>query len=278
MEHLEFSIILFFSSIVAGVLGALSGLGGGIIIVPLLVLYFKIDTLFAIGASLISVIATSLGASSTFLAKGYTNVRVGIFLSTATTIGAVIGAITATQISQSTIHLLFSVLLIYSTFSNYFTKEKAQPIDDKSTMLCKILKLDGTYPSASGLKSYKVRAPFLGWCLMFISGIFSGLLGIGSGALNVLALVQVMRFPFRISTTTSNYIIGTTACASAGTFLHLGYVSPSIAMPLIPGVVIGSMLGAKLVMTINIQKIKYLFSFLVLIIALQMLFHGIRGG
>ncbi|MDB2613822.1 sulfite exporter TauE/SafE family protein, partial [Chlamydiales bacterium] len=274
MEYFEFSSILFLSSLFAGLLGALSGLGGGIIIVPLLMLGFNIDTQYAVGASLISVIATSSGASVAFLKEGFTNIRLGIFLATATSIGAIIGAYANTHLPDHIIQIIFGCLLIYSVVTTYSRKKVISTKEIVLDPLTKKLHLDSHYPTANGPVYYQPQRALYGWCMMLIAGIFSGLLGIGSGIFKGIGLEQGMSVPYKVSSTTSNYIMGMTAAASAGAFLHLGYISPPIVMPLIPGILIGSNIGAKLMMKVKPKKLKHLFMFLVLIIAVQMISEG----
>ncbi len=277
MEHLDFSIILFFASIVAGVFGALSGLGGGIVIVPLLVLGFQIDTQFAIGASLIAVIATSSGASVAFLNKGITNLRVGLFLETATVLGAIIGAYLAVMAPDRLLHFIFGLVLIYSVVSSFHYRGHVDQVDTKPDKHSYKLHLGNRYPVDGKLVEYRVHRIPLGWSLMLIAGALSGMLGIGSGAFNVLALQRAMTLPFKVATTTSNFIIGVTAAASAGTFLHLGYISPPIVMPLVPGVLIGSFVGAKILMRTKLSSLQTIFSVIILAIGLQMIYSGVMG-
>ena len=207
MDVLVFSLLMFVGSILAGFLGSLTGLGGGIVIVPLLTVVFGVDIRYAIGASLVSVIATSSGAASAYVKEGFSNMRIGMFLEVATTIGAIAGAAIALLINASAIAVIFGLVLLYSAYMS--NRSKPADIDNfPEDHLATKLKMNGSYPTPEGEKSYKVRRVPFGFAIMFIAGILSGLLGIGSGAVKVLAMDNVMSIPFKVSTATSNFMIG----------------------------------------------------------------------
>lgn len=275
MDHLSFSAILFVSSLFAGLFGALSGLGGGIVIVPLLVLGFNVNTQYAIGASLIGVIATSSGSSITFLPKRYANMRLGMFLETATASGAILGAYFASVAAENLLQILFGIVLLYSVFAARKSQKNTEEVDMSHDRLSDKLKLDSSYPVDGSWQQYRVHRIPLGWLLMFIAGNLSGMLGIGSGALKVLAMERAMKVPFRVSTTTSNFMIGVTAAASAGTLFHLGYISPPVVMPLIPGVLIGSYAGSKILMRAKLSYLQLIFSIMISLIGIQMIYQGV---
>jgi uncharacterized membrane protein YfcA len=276
MEVLLFSLFLFAGSILAGFLGALTGLGGGIVIVPLLTVVFGVDIKYAIGASLVSVIATSSGAASAYVKEGFSNMRIGMFLEVATTIGAIVGAAVALMLNASVIAVIFGFVLLYSAYmSNRPKKEELSSIPPD--LLATKLKMNGSYPTLQGEKSYNVRNVPFGFSIMFVAGVLSGLLGIGSGAVKVLAMDNVMRIPFKVSTATSNFMIGVTAAASAGIYLHEGFVTPGITMPVMLGVLIGSTVGAKLLFGANPKKLRLVFTLIILALGLQMVYSGIRG-
>jgi len=215
LNALEFTILTGLSSLVAGLLGSLTGLGGGVVIVPLLTLVFGVDIRYAIGASLVSVIATSSGAAAAYVKEGYSNIRIGMFLEIATTLGALAGASVAARLPTSVIAVVFGLVLIYSAYLS--GRPQAERIsDDPPDRLATLLRMDGSYPTPGGPQTYHVHAIPAGFGLMFVAGMLSGLLGIGSGAVKVLAMDQAMRLPFKVSTTTSNFMIGVTAAASAG--------------------------------------------------------------
>ncbi len=276
MTAYEIVIIIFSGSLIAGFLGSLSGLGGGLIIVPLLVLGVNVDIHYAIGASLIAVIATSTGASSAYVREGFSNIRVALLLETATTIGALVGVVIAAQMSAPLLSILFGTILLYCSFASFYANgsdDHAFPPDKIATFF----KLNSYYPTASGNKPYQVQHLPWGYLVMFIAGGLSALLGIGSGALKVLALDKIMKLPFKVSATTSNFMIGVTATASAGIYLHLGYIDPLLTMPVVLGVIIGSLSGARLLPYIKTNTLKYLFAGLILAIAAQMIYKGLHG-
>lgn len=276
MNTLEFTALVAVGSFVAGLLGALTGLGGGVVLVPLLALFFKVDIRYAIGASLVSVIATSSGAAAAYVKEGFSNIRIGMFLEIATTIGALAGAFLATRISTTAIAIVFGVMLLYSAYLSRkprSPKERNLPLDSLATRL----KMNGSFPEAGGVRHYNVQNVPAGFSLMFGAGTLSGLLGIGSGAVKVLAMDQAMKIPFKVSTTTSNFMIGVTAAASAGVYLSRGYVDPGLAMPVMLGVLAGSFLGSRILVETETKWLRIIFSVVIAVLGLQMLYHGFTG-
>jgi uncharacterized membrane protein YfcA len=276
LNTLEFTAVVWVGSLLAGFLGALTGLGGGVVIVPLLTLVFHVDLKYAIGAALVSVIATSSGAAAAYVKEGYSNVRVGMFLEIATTIGALAGAGLALYLKASVIAIIFGLVLIYSAY----TSIREQPHDTANQppdRLATWLRMDSTYPTPSGLVAYHVSGIPLGFALMFVAGVLSGLLGIGSGAVKVLAMDKAMKLPFKVSTTTSNFMIGVTAAASAGIYLSRGYIDPGLAMPVMLGVLIGSLTGARILGGANVRILRIVFSSVIGALALEMIYSGITG-
>ena len=260
----------------AGFLGSLTGLGGGVVIVPMLTVLFHVDIRYAIGAALVSVIATSSGAAAAYVKEGYSNVRVGMFLEIATTIGALAGAALALYLRVSVISIIFGLALIYSAVSSLRQKpdrHDAQAPDKIAT----VLRLDSTYPTPEGVAAYHVRGVPLGFLLMFVAGVLSGLLGIGSGAVKVLAMDQAMKLPFKVSTTTSNFMIGVTAAASAGIYLSRGYIDPAIAMPVMLGVLVGALLGARVLAGAAVKTLRIIFSIVIGALAVEMMYKGFAG-
>ncbi len=276
MNILEFSLLVWVGSFTAGLLGALTGLGGGVVIVPLLTSVFGVDIRYAVGASLVSVIATSLGAASTYIKQGYTNLRLGMFLEVATTIGAIFGAIIATRVSVKSLTIVLAVVLLYSAYLSQQPKRE-EPENESQDTLANYLQLNGSYPTADGLIPYQVHAVPGGFIVMFVSGIISGLLGIGSGAFKVLAMDNVMRIPFKVSTTTSNFMIGVTAAASAGVYLARGYIDPGLSMPVMLGVLPGAFLGAKILVGAKTQVLRIIFGFVLVAMALKMVYNSLTG-
>jgi uncharacterized membrane protein YfcA len=277
LDVLTFTLYVGLGSVAAGFLGSLTGLGGGVVIVPLLTLVFEVDIRYAIGASLVSVIATSSGAAAAFVKEGYSNIRVGMFLEIATTVGALVGAYLTRLVPTQAVAVVFGVTLLASAYlSSRHRKETAG--DGPADSLAVRLRLDSTYPTPEGMQSYHVHNVPLGFVLMSVAGVLSGLLGIGSGAFKVLAMDQAMKLPFKVSTTTSNFMIGVTAAASAGIYLKHGYITPGLAMPVMLGVLLGSTLGAKALTVIHTQSLRVIFGVVLVVMALQMIYKGVIGG
>ena len=276
MTILSFTVLIALGSFLAGFLGALTGLGGGVVVVPLLALAFGVDIRYAIGASLVSVIATSSGAAAAYVREGYSNIRIGMFLEIATTIGAIVGAMIATHVTTNAIGIVFGLVLLYSAVLSGRPQPNV-PVDDSPDRLATALKLNGTYPVANSLRAYTVHRVPLGFSLMFGAGTLSGLLGIGSGALKVIAMDQAMRIPFKVSTTTSNFMIGVTAAASAGIYLSRGYIDPGIAMPVMLGVLAGSLLGARVLVKARTKWLRLVFSVVIVVLGLEMIYNGFSG-
>jgi uncharacterized protein len=270
-----FSLLLGLGSFMAGLLGALTGLGGGVVIVPLLTLVFGVDFRYAVGASLVAVIATSSGAAAAYVREGYTNVRVGMLLEVATTVGALLGAWLAGVVSTSALAIVFGLVLLYSAYAS--SRPRPEHLVDRPDPLARRLRLDDSFPTARGEQAYHVQHVPLGFALMTAAGTLSGLLGIGSGAVKVLAMDQAMCLPFKVSTTTSNFMIGVTAAASAGIYLSRGYIDPGIAMPVVLGVLAGAMLGARLLTRTPSARLRALFVVVILALALEMIYNGATG-
>jgi uncharacterized protein len=276
LNTLEFTLVVAVGSFLAGMLGSLTGLGGGVVIVPLLTLMFGVDIRYAIGASLVSVIATSSGAAAAYLREGYSNMRVGMFLEIATTVGAVSGALLAGYLHTSIIAIVFGVVLLYSAYTTTRTADDS-PAAMAPDRMATMLRLDGNYPTVEGLKSYHVRNVPIGFGLMYVAGVLSGLLGIGSGAVKVLAMDRAMKIPFKVSTTTSNFMIGVTAAASAGIYLRRGYIDPGLAMPVMLGVLAGALVGARILPGAKVRTLRIVFGLVIAALAIEMIFQGVRG-
>lgn len=270
-------LILFLGAVSAGLLGSLTGLGGGVIIIPLLTLGFDVPVHYAIGASLISVIGTSSGAAVAFVKEGFTNMRIGMFLEIATTIGAIGGALISGHLNGNTIAIIFASLLIFTVLINLKGKPDHQEPRVKGSLEDK-LKLYGTFPDKGVLKTYSARNTVSGFLMMCFAGIMSGLLGIGSGALKVLAMDNLMKLPFKVSTTTSNFMIGVTAVASTLIYFQRGEIIPAITAPVLIGVVVGSYVGSKTLMVSKTKKLKTVFALVVTIVSVYMMFNGIKGN
>jgi uncharacterized protein len=277
MNVLEFTFLLWAGSLVGGFLGALTGLGGGVVLVPLLTIFFHVDLHYAIGASLVSVIATSSGAAAAYVKEGLSNIRIGMFLEIATTLGAILGAYLTAKVPANGIAIIFGVVLLYSAFIS----RRMRPRNDtpqSADRLATKLKLNGSFPDSGGVRHYQPSRVPAGFAVMYVAGMLSGLLGIGSGALKVLAMDQAMKIPFKVSTTTSNFMIGVTAAASAGVYLNRGYIDPSLAMPVMIGVLIGSLLGTRVLVKTKTKYLRQVFSGVIVLLGIEMVYKGARGG
>lgn len=272
-----FTLIAFAGALLAGLLGALTGLGGGVIIIPLLTLGLGVDIHYAIGASLISVMATSSGAAAAFVREGFTNIRLGMFLEVATTIGAAVGgAYLSSILPINVIAILFGGILLFSAYMTTRKKVTGSPLMPESRQ-AGIWKLNGSYPEHGQPITYIVRRIWAGFGMMGMAGVLSGLLGIGSGVIKVLAMDQIMKVPFKVSTTTSNFMIGVTAAASAVIYFQRGYIQAPIAAPVMLGVLIGAMVGAKLLVKLNSKYLRTGFAIIVVYLAIQMIYKGLFG-
>ncbi|MCL6523570.1 MAG: sulfite exporter TauE/SafE family protein [Thermoflavifilum sp.] len=275
MTLLTFTLIILLGAWLAGLLGSLTGLGGGVVIIPLLTIGFGIDIRYAIGTSLVAVIATSSGAAAAYVKEGFTNIRIGMFLEVATTSGAVLGAVLATYLPTQFIAILAGIVILYSALISL--KKKQDHLDmDQSSKLARWLKLNGTYPDQKGNKiTYAVHHVAGGYGMMMFAGMISGLLGLGSGSLKVVAMDNIMHIPFKVSTTTSNFMIGVTAAASATVYLSRGYIDPILSMPVVVGVLLGSMIGARILMKSSTSWLRILFIVVIAILGIEMIYNGI---
>jgi uncharacterized membrane protein YfcA len=277
LTALIFLVETFVVSIGAGIFGALLGLGGGVILVPVLTLVLGIDIHYAIGASIVSVIATSSGAAAAYLRDGVTNIRVAMFLEMATTTGAIAGAFIAGYVGGAGLFIVFAVVLLYSAFAMYRRRDAELPVGVEMGPLANFLQLGSSYydTALNRLVTYNVRGARYGLPLMFIAGAVSGLLGIGSGVLKVPAMDIAMKLPMKVSTATSNLMIGVTAAASAGVYFIRGDVNPFIAAPVAMGVLIGATAGTRLMMRTRSTQIRRVFVVVLVLVALQMLVKGL---
>jgi uncharacterized membrane protein YfcA len=276
MSVIELTVIILIGSYFAGLLGSLTGLGGGFIIVPLLTIGLHVNIHYAIGASLVSVIATSSGSAAAYVKEGITNMRLGMFLEIATTAGAMAGAVLAIYTPTNYIAVLFGFILISSAIMSL--RKKTEHAVKEKNYLAEKLKLNGSYPGADGVVEYNVTRVGAGFFTMLFAGVISGLLGIGSGALKVVAMDGIMKIPFKVSTTTSNFMIGVTAAASAVVYLQRGYIEPGLSMPVVIGVLLGALSGSKILVHSTSSKwIRVIFSVVVGVLAIQMIYNGITG-
>jgi uncharacterized membrane protein YfcA/uncharacterized membrane protein len=272
----EFTLVLL-CAIVAGTVGAIVGLGGGILVVPLLTLGFGVPIEVAIGASIVSVIATSSGAAAAYVRERITNLRVGMFLEVATTIGAVSGAFLAIVLQATWLFILFGFVLLVSAAPLIVRIGEELPRNIVSDRFARQLALPNTYHDERLGRdvAYGVTHVPAGFGMMYIAGVISGLLGIGSGTFKVLAMDAAMRLPMKVSTTTSNFMIGVTAAASAGIYFQRGAINPLIAAPVALGVLAGATLGAQVLARLSNMAIRKIFVPVLVLIALEMLVRGI---
>jgi len=278
---LEFFLLVLATAFLAGILGSLLGLGGGVIMVPFLTIFLGVPPLFAIGASIVSVIATSSGAGSAYVKGGIANLRIGMFLELATTTGAVMGAVLTIALARANlegvVYVIFGVVLLLSIVPLLRRIGEELPMGVAPDAISKRLEVDGEYYDQS-LKTwvaYRATRSPLGLVIMYAAGLISGLLGIGSGALKVLALDVGMKLPMKVSSTTSNFMIGVTAAASTGIFYLGGYINPFIAAPVMMGVLMGSVPGARILVRTRSSSIRKLFIPVIVILAIEMLAHGV---
>jgi len=275
MSVLVLTLIILIGAYAAGLVGSLTGLGGGVVIIPLLTILLHVNIHYAIGASLVSVIATSSGSAAAYVREGITNMRLGMFLEVATTSGAITGAIIAKYLPVQYIAILFGVVLIFSALLSL--RKKVDHIEKTKNLVAETLKLNGNYPVGDTHVAYNVQNVGGGFIMMIFAGMMSGLLGIGSGALKVVAMDGMMRIPFKVSTTTSNFMIGVTAAASAVVYLQRGYIDPGLAMPVVIGVLLGAFTGSKILVNAKADKLRYFFSIIITLLAIQMIYKGLTG-
>lgn len=276
MTPLLFVFVVFVVSLAGGYLGALLGLGGGLIVIPALTLLLHVDIRLAIGASIISVIATSSGAAAAYVKEHLANIRVAMFLELGTTIGAITGAYLAGHVHPRWLYVFFGAMLIYSAVAmlrGVHTVATDAPVGRFSEWL----RLSSSYYDhvANERVPYQVRRPFAGLGLMYGAGAISGLLGVGSGALKVTAMDLAMGLPMKVSTATSNLMIGVTAAASAGVYFARGQIDPFIAAPVALGVLGGALIGSRHLRHVPSGLLRKLFIVVLFVIAVQMIWKGL---
>jgi uncharacterized membrane protein YfcA len=278
MSEASFMLVLLIAACGAGTLGALTGLGGGVVIVPLLMLGFGVDLRYAVGASLVAVIATSCGSATSFLRTGTANIRVGMLLETATVIGAIIGTTIAGFISTAAITYVFVGALFYSAYAT-LRQPAPHAIEAAPDAIATRLRLDSILPGPGGAEQpYAVRNVPMAMGVMGLAGVLSALVGIGGGILKVVAMDRLMRMPFKASTTTSNLTLMVTAGASAGIYLHRGQIDPRLAGPVAIGAVLGSLLGARLITRLSTKWLRRVFAIVVVASGIELLRRTIGGG
>ena len=277
MSVLTFTLILLLGAYCAGLLGSLTGLGGGVVIIPLLTLCFGVDFHYAVGAARVSSIATSSGSGSAYVKEGITNIRLGMVLEIATTIGAVAGAVVAIWMNNSVISIIYGGVLVLTAVMQQVKHNRHEHV--VGSPLAKRLKLFGTFPQKDGTKQYyELTNVGGGFAVMLLAGMLSGILGIGSGVLKVIAMDGIMKVPFKVSTTTSNFMMGVTACASAVVYIQRGNIVPGLAFPVLIGVLFGALTGAKLLKRLDVSLLRKIFAIAILAVAVNMIYMGFTGG
>ena len=276
MTILAFTLILLLAAYCAGLLGSLTGLGGGVVVIPVLTLGFGVDFHYAIGAALVASIATSSGSGSAYVKEGITNVRLGMFLEIATTIGAVGGAAVAIYLNNNVIAIIYGLVLLLTAAMQQRRKSDHEGVIGSET--ARRLKLYGSWPQKDGtVKHYQLRHVGGGFGVMYVAGVLSGILGIGSGVLKVLAMDAMMKVPFKVSTTTSNFMMGVTACASAVIYVQRGIIEPGIACPVMIGVLFGALTGARLLKRMDVRVLRQIFCVAIVLVAVNMIWQGWAG-
>lgn len=279
MMHLSLVILLliFGGAVLAGIVGSLVGLGGGVLLVPMLTLAFGLPIQYAIGTSIVAVIATSSGSAAAYVRDHLTNMRVGLFLEMATTIGAISGAFLAVVLVPSLLFVIFGVVLLIAAVPLVFKIGEELPKGVRDDRWAKWLHLSSSYPDRRlGREvSYQVTRTPVGLAMMYVAGVLSGLLGIGSGTFKVIAMDTVMRLPMKVSTTTSNFMIGVTAAASAGIYFSRGDIPPLIAAPVALGVLAGAFIGSRLLTRLSNKTLRLIFLPVLTVIAIQMVMRGL---
>lgn len=276
MTILAFTLILLAASYCAGLLGSLTGLGGGVVVIPVLTLCFGVDFHYAVGAALVASIATSSGSGSAYVKEGVTNIRLGMFLEIATTIGAVCGAAVAIYLNSNTIAIIYGSVLVLTAAMQQRRKSDHDGV--VGSEMARRLKLFSSWPQKDGtMKHYQLRHVGGGFSVMYVAGVLSGILGIGSGVLKVIAMDGVMKVPFKVSTTTSNFMMGVTACASAVIYVQRGNIVPGMACPVMIGVLFGALTGAKLLKRLDVRLLRRIFCIVILMVAANMIYQGATG-
>lgn len=276
MTPLWFTLIVLGISYLAGLLGSLVGVGGGIIVVPALTLLMGVGIQKAIAASIVSVIATSSGAAASYLDERITNMRVGMLLEIATVIGALVGATLATSVSARWLFLIFALVLIYTAWSMF--RPRGKPVAPAPDALADRLRLHGSFFDRSLGREigYRVSRTKLGLAVSGVAGVASGLLGIGGGVLKVPVMNLAMGMPIKVCTATSNFMIGVTAATSAAVYFMRGEVLPFVAAPVAVGVLLGAKTGARLLGGMKSEAVRIIFVSVLAFSALQMLLKGLR--
>jgi uncharacterized membrane protein YfcA len=269
---------IFMIAVCAGFLGSILGLGGGIIVTPVLTLLFGLDIRYAIGASIVSVIATSSGAAVAYIRDRITNIRIGMFLEIGTTLGAITGAFLSGILNPRFLYVIFGLLLLYSAVMMLKKVKSELPQNTRNHPLALKLALPGAYyDKVLGREvQYNVDGVYGGLGMMYAAGVISGLLGIGSGIFKVMAMDLFMKLPMKVSSATSNFMIGVTAAASAGIYFLRGDIDPKIAAPVALGVLLGATVGTRAMQRMKSRTIRMIFVPVLAVVSIQMIVKGVQ--
>jgi uncharacterized membrane protein YfcA len=271
MTTWAFTFAIALAGAAVGFLGSLTGLGGGFIVVPLLTLGFGVELRYAIGASLICIIATSTGAAARYVREGYSNIRIGMFLEVATSLGAVVGAWIAPLLPSKAIGGLFGVVLLYAAWQTARSTHDSACVGSSDALATR-LGMQGSFPVR-----YVPHRVLPGFAVMSVAGMLTGVIGAGSGLLKVIALDRVMGLPFKVAASTSSFMIGVTAAAAAGVHFSRGNIDPTVAMPIAVGVLGGTLLGARVLPGARPHWLRLLFVVLVAGVGVQMIYSSAAG-
>jgi uncharacterized membrane protein YfcA len=272
----EFLLIVFLVSIFAGIFGVIVGLGGGVVVIPVLTILLGVDIHFAIGASIVAIIGTSSGGASIYVKDKVTNLRVGMFLELASASGAIVGAGLAAYANSPLLELIFGVILLATIAPTLMKIGEDIPKSPELKGLAKRLGLKGSYTETDGSQvDYNATRPAAGLAGTAVAGVLSGLLGIGAGGFKVLSMDLAMKLPMKVSTTTSNFMIGVTAAASAGIYLARGDVDPLIVAPVAIGILIGAAIGARVLLRSRNPTVRKAFALVLAVTAVEMILSSI---
>lgn len=276
MSPLLYFALLYLTAVVAGALGALLGLGGGVLLVPALTLAFGLDIREAIGASIVSVVATSSGAAATYVKERLTNLRLGMFLESATTTGAVVGAVAAGLIGGPALFFIFAVVMVYAAAMMFRRSRVMSESPTQPDALARRLRLSSQYDDAAEGRSiaYGVTGVPLGYALALAAGGVSGLLGIGGGVIKVPAMNLVMRVPLKVASATSDLMIGVTAATGAAVYFARGDINPFLAAPVAMGVLCGTVVGTRLMARLPSARLQVIFALVLVVVAVEMMLRG----
>ena len=265
-------VLILLAALLVGVVGSMLGIGGGVLLIPILTTFFGVPIKIAIGASVVSVIATSSAAGAVYLSRGFTHTRLAMVLEIATTAGALAGGITAAFLDPRLLSVIFGLVLFYVAYS-MFNKRSEKVAQGKTGLL----DTDFIDPLTQKKVEYGVRRMPYGLGLSFLAGNVSGLLGIGGGVIKVPVMNLVMGMPLRAAIATSNFMIGITAATSAIIYYQHGFLNPSVAIPTALGVLMGAQIGARVGTHIESSHLSQIFQIVLIIFAITMFYKAFSG-